>query len=93
MSKRSGCPLIKEAVKKAKREEARLTGEEKFNDIVINGERIMPTNMKKYAGSIKKSRKRWQIVFASTTYKGSAMRKTLEEAQAYQREVSTRERT
>lgn len=91
MSKRSGDPLIKEASKKIKHEETRLSSEEKFIEVTRKGEKIMPTNMKKYAGSIEKSRRKWRTRFSCNIYKESKSHKTLEEAEAYRIKINIRE--
>jgi hypothetical protein len=63
-----------------------------FVDVTTKGEKILPRDRKKYSGCVKKSGNAWVSRFACKAYKeGEKRHKTMEDADAYVKEVTERE--
>ena len=69
--KRSGQSLVKTQTKRARTEEQKDVDEKKYIEITTKGEKIMPTNIKKYTGSVKfrKGTQNWYTAFHSKNSK------------------------
>jgi hypothetical protein len=94
MSKRRVPSIANMERKKRRIEEQNQKDDELFTDVTTKGVKIMPSNIKKYTGSIfcRTDRKRnWESRISSNGYKKSKCHATEEEAEAHLKEVNIRE--
>jgi hypothetical protein len=99
MSKRAGQPIENPEKKKARTDtpshEQKRSDDELFIDVTTNGRKIMPSNVKKYTGSITQTKrnlkKKWKTQISNEGYKESKHHATKEDAEAHIKEVNIRE--
>jgi hypothetical protein len=95
MSKRRGEDMENTKTKKPRKVNVMKEREkdEEFIDVTTNGRKIMPSNMKKYAGSITKRSCKWTVRFQSNDYAryNKYSFTSQDEAEAYIKNVNVRE--